>query len=219
MRKKLKDIAEDVDNEFVELLSPDNHNQKTSLGKVLDIQKALTAQVEEAYDLGDVNEPELQNMLKKSFEEMTEKNNLPIKYKDFDEIIQHIADYNANDSDAMKLYVSQMINAITDQIKMKSVITLGYLHDKALTEMMKRAADPTRESLELCVSGIREIHNWMDKAEDLRNKFYIKGSQKQLNNLANATNKDNSNKLSQAALNQIVAKINAYSNDKKSETK
>ena len=152
---------------------------------------------------------------------MTEKNNLPVKYKDFDEIIQHIADYNANDSDVMKLYVSQMVNAITDQIKMKSVITLGYLHDKALTEMMKRAADPNRESLELCVSAIREIHDWMNKAEDLRSKFFIKGSQKQLNNLANSANKNNSNKLSQAALNQIVAKINAYSanENKQSEKK
>ena len=206
-------LAEEMENEFVELLTPENHGRKTSLSKVIDIQKALTAQVEAAYDNGDVDEPELQNMLKKSFEEMAEKNNLPVKYKDFDEIIKHIAEYNATDSQVMKLYVSQMINAITDQIKMKSVITLGYLHDKALTEMMKRAADPSRESLELCVSAIREIHDWMNKAEDLNQRFFVKGSDRQLANIAN--NKEaNKNKLSQAALNQIVAKINSYSNDK-----
>lgn len=205
-------LAEEMENEFIELLTPENHGRKTSLSKVMDIQKALTAQVEAAYDNGDVNEPELQNMLKKSFEEMAEKNNLPVKYKDFDEIIKHIAEYNATDSQVMKLYVSQMINAITDQIKMKSVITLGYLHDKALTEMMKRAADPSRESLELCVSAIREIHDWMNKAEDLNQRFFVKGSERQLANLANNNKGNDKNKLSQAALNQIVAKINSYSN-------
>lgn len=212
-------INDDIKQEFVELLSPEKHGPKTSLEKVIDIQKALTAQVEEAYDLGEVDEPELQNMLKKSFEEMTEKNNLPVKYKDFNEIIQHIADYNKKDSDVMKLYVSQMINAITDQIKMKSVITIGYLHDKALTEMMKRAADPSRESLELCVSAIREIHDWVNKAEDLRNRFVIKGSEKQLAIIASESRQDNTNKLSQAALNEIVAKINSYSNKQQEEAK
>ena len=53
----------------------------------------------------------------------------------------------------------------------------------------------------------------MNKAEDLNQRFFVKGSDRQLANIAN--NKEvNKNKLSQAALNQIVAKINSYSNDK-----
>ena len=102
-----------------------------------------------------------------------------------------------------------MINAITDVAKVKSMITLGTLTNKALAVFQKVAEDPSLDSLDVMVSFIREIYDWMNKLDELYQKYYVVGTDKQISMLSNQnSNFDPDKHLTPTALNALVKQIN-----------
>lgn len=204
-KKKAKAIEEQPYN------IDDEIQHETFTPEYLDQQKNIINKAETSLAfLEKVDEPEMQDMLQDSFNELVKKNKLPIKYKDFDEVIKHISEYTEADSAFNKLYVSKMINAITDIAKVKSMITLGQLTNKALMVFQRAADDPGLDSLEVMVSSIREIYEWMDKLENLQKKYYVAGTDRQISLMSEQANLDGQAKprLSKEAINELVKKIN-----------
>lgn len=176
----------------------------------LEAQKNIYLEAENPYNLlNDASDGSLQTMLQDSFMELVEKNHLPIEYKDFNEVISHVSNYSDADSEFNKLYVSKMINAITDVAKVKSMITLGQLTNKALSVFQKVADDPSLDSLDVMVSSIREVYDWMNKLEDLQKKYYIVGTDKQLSMMSEQANRTSDDtRLTPAAIKDIIKQIN-----------
>ena len=189
----------------------DEIEHETFTADYLDQEKRIIGKAENSLAFLDkVDDPEMRDMLQESFTELVQKNKLPIKYKDFDEVIKHVADYSEADSTFNKLYVSKMINAITDIAKVKSMITLGQLTNRALAVFQKAADDPSLDSLEVMVSSIREIYEWMDKLENLRQKYYQVGTDRQIALMSEQANLAGQPKprLTKEALTDIIQKIN-----------
>lgn len=194
----------DIDEDFEEL---DTHEK---------VQDAARIEYE-VFDSDPINalekieNPEIRKVLENSFNEIVKKNGLTVNFKDFNEIVTHLSDYTQEDSEFNRIYVSKMINAVTDIAKLKSTIALGFLTDKALELVMKVAQDPNVDSLNTIVASIREIYSWLDNLQNLRDKYFIAGSDKLMQSIADKQNPVEKDKLSPEALTSLVAKLNQTS--------
>lgn len=200
----IHDVDFDIDEDFEEL----NTHEK--------IKNAANVEYE-VFDADPVNaiekidNPEIRKVLENSFNEIVKKNGLSVNFKDFNEIVTHLSDYTQEDSEFNRIYVSKMINAVTDIAKLKSTIALGFLTDKALELVMKVAQDPNVDSLNTIVASIREIYSWLDNLQNLRDKYFIAGSDKMMQSIADKQNPVEKDKLSPAALTDLVAQLNKTS--------
>lgn len=195
-----EDDVENVDFEFDEDDSYDDIDSFEDINNEID-KNALMR-------LDDVQNPEIKNVLKSSYTEIVKKHNLNIDYKDFGEVMEHLANYSDKDSEFNRLYVSKMINAVTDVAKVKSTVALGHLTDKALQLVMKVANDPNIDSLPTIIASIKEIYDWLDKLENLRNKYFVAGSDKLISMMSDSNKDADKPRLSPEALTSIVGQIN-----------
>lgn len=210
----VKRLSFDVANEFEEL-DTQKKVQRAAEAQYDILDKELAPFPKKSYgehlspyDTEEIQSPEIRDIINKSFGELGDKHNLSISFKDFTEIASHIGTYTEKDSEFAKLYVSKMINAVSDVARTKATISLGFLTDRALTLAMERAKDPNIQDLTEIVTVIREIYDWLDKLQTLRDKYNIVGSDKLLQQMSEDAQKDNKNRLSANALNDIIAQIN-----------
>ena len=161
-----------------------------------------------------IENPEIRKVLKDSFNDLVARNNINVEFKDFNSIVTHLADYTDKDSEFNRIYVSKMMNAVTDAAKLKSTIALGFLTDKALNLTMKVAQDPNVDSLGTIIASIREIYDWLDKLQGLRDKYYVAGSDKMLKTMSDDHQSGEGAKLSADSINEMVRRINEESKNK-----
>lgn len=161
------------------------------------------------FETDKIQSSEIRDIINSSFGELGGKHNLSVSFKDFTEIASHIGEYSEKDSEFAKLYVSKMINAVSDVARTKATISLGFLTDRALTLAMERAKDPNIQDLGEIVAVIREIYDWLDKLQNLRDKYNIVGSDKLLEQMSEENKKSQKERLSDGALQDLVAQINA----------
>jgi len=166
-----------------------------------------------------IENPEIRKILRDSFNELVERNNIDVEFKDFNSIVTNLADYTEKDSEFNRIYVSKMMNAVTDAAKLKSTIALGFLTDKALNLTMKIAQDPNVDSLGTIIASIREIYEWLDKLQGLRDKYYVAGSDKMLEIMSEKDQEGESAKLSPESINEMIRRINEDSKHKKEKDK
>lgn len=212
----IKRLSFDVEEEFQELDTPKRvYDAAEAQYEVLDRRapKGLPNgnsrdTLRSGFDPDTLQNSEIKSIIEDSFNELGGKHNISVNFKDFTEIASHLGEYSDKDSEFAKLYVSKMINAVTDVAKTKATISLGYLTDRALTLAMQRAQDPNINDLGEIVAVIREIYDWLDKLQDLRDKYNIVGADKLMTKMSDATEDDNKPKLSVAALKDIVNQIN-----------
>jgi len=210
----VKRLSFDVANEFEELDTKEKVQKAAEEQfEILDRSALKPAPrindyLESEYDTGQLKTTEIKDIISSSFDELGGKHNLSVSFKDFTEIASHIGDYSEKDSEFAKLYVSKMINAVSDVARTKATISLGFLTDRALTLAMERAKDPNIQDLGEIVAVIREIYDWLDKLQNLRDKYNIVGSDKLLEQMSEDNKKANKARLSQNALSDIISQIN-----------
>ena len=203
----VKRLSFDVAEEFEELdTQEDIDNAAFKQYEILQAVNPITRDKEENNNF---ESPEMRNIIESSFNELSDKYKLPINFKDIGEITKHLGDYSEKESEFAKLYVSKLINAVTDAARVKAVLALGYLTDRSIQLAMMRAQDPNISDLGEMVAVIREIQDWLNKLQDLRDRYNIVGSDKLLTQMSEDNKKEEKKQLSNNALNDIIAQINA----------
>ncbi|MCQ2209184.1 MAG: hypothetical protein MJZ34_02720 [Paludibacteraceae bacterium] len=205
-----KDRVFEAANQQIEVL--DSFDPRVEYARNNYLAKQRVSDYDE-FDTDSLQSPELKEIIEKSFNDLGDKHHISVNFKDFTDIAGHLGEYSEKDSQFAKLYVSKMINAVADAANTKAAISLGFLTDRALTLAMKRAQDPNINDLGEIVAVIREIYDWLNKLQDLRDKYNIVGSDKLMSKMSEEAVKESENaeRLSSAAIQDIVAQINANS--------
>lgn len=118
----------------------------------------------------------LEELLKNSFKEILQKNNIKdISYKDFKDIVNGLSEYSRREAEFNKLYLSRLTSAITDATLIKTVMALGMLIDSAIAKIAEIAKNTSGESYLVLVATIEKTFLWIEKIEELKRRYYISG--------------------------------------------
>lgn len=118
----------------------------------------------------------LEDLLKNSFKEILQKNNIKdITYKDFRDIVNGLSEYSRREAEFNKLYLSRLTSAITDATLIKTVMALGMLIDSAIAKIAEIAKNTSGESYLVLVATIEKTFLWIEKIEELKRRYYISG--------------------------------------------
>jgi len=146
--------------------------------------------------------------IQESYKDFIESYHLSnLNYKNYQQLIKDLVDYNSNQSDFNKLYRSKLVCAVSDKTTINAIMALGCLIQKALEKAIKISKKNDPISYASLVETIQRVFKWINELEKLKAKYHIVGTEHSLANMSKEENSIEETKLSNENFRMLVEKV------------